>query len=401
MANLLHIDPDTFLLDTFRLGKLVYESGFRPRHAISIWRGGTPVGVGVDAFFRSRALTINHTTIATGSYTGIGEQGEVIVKNLEHLAQVVCPEDGLLIIDDVYESGRTIAKITELLRHMARANAPTDIRVATVHHKPTKSVYRELPIIAVHNVDESVWVDYPHELADLVSKDDPKDARIREKSPEIWHTLREAPPARSVMADQPEGYHYLSAKRLLLDAIDLGVRIARSDDCWYPDFMIALWPGGIMAGLPIHEVYKYYLTKENSGRKTPDHISINTSPTRTSYRSAVVGLNYLESRINKDDNILIIDTTFRAGRLVNDVTIRLKEVLRRNLSHERIRVASVYYNPEDQSTWTVRPHIQQPNYFLKTVGQEVIYPASVHKLPNARRDLLQLNPQLAEILFSP
>jgi len=42
--------------------------------------------------------------------------------------------------------------------------------------------------------------------------------------------------------------------------------------------------------------------------------------------------------IHKDDNVLIIDTTFRAGRLVNDVVGRLKEALRRNLSHGRVRV---------------------------------------------------------------
>jgi len=88
MPEILHIDPDEFLLDTFKLGRKLYETGFRPKHAISIWRGGTPVGLGVDAFYRSRGLHIEHTTIATDSYQGISQQGEVIVKNLEHLVQV-------------------------------------------------------------------------------------------------------------------------------------------------------------------------------------------------------------------------------------------------------------------------------------------------------------------------
>ena len=48
MVQLLHVDPDEFLVDTFRLGKKIYLSGFRPKHAISLWRGGTPVGLGVD-----------------------------------------------------------------------------------------------------------------------------------------------------------------------------------------------------------------------------------------------------------------------------------------------------------------------------------------------------------------
>jgi len=92
MPELTYVDPDQFLIDSFLLGRKVYLSGFRPKHAISIWRGGTPVGLGVDAFYRSRGLHIQHTTIATDSYQGISQQGEVIVKNLEHLVQVICPE---------------------------------------------------------------------------------------------------------------------------------------------------------------------------------------------------------------------------------------------------------------------------------------------------------------------
>ena len=399
MTQMLHIDPDTFLLDSFELGKAIYQSGFRPKHAISIWRGGTPVGLGVDAYFRSRGWMINHTTIATGSYTAIGEQGAVAVKNLEHLVQVVCPEDGLLIIDDVYESGNTIAKVVEVLRRTARANCPTDVRVATVHHKPGRAKQQELLLYALRQVDDETWIDYPHELADMVSADDPEDSLLQQKDRAIWSILRADPPAPLELADTAEGYHYISARTLLLDSVRLGVQIAR-DTSWQPDFMVALWPGGVLAGLPVHEVYKYALKKSGSKRKPPDHISVNTSPTRTSFRNAIVGLNYLGDVINREDNVLIIDTTFRAGRLVNEVVMRLKEILRRNLDTERVRVASVYYNPHDRSTWTVRPDVRKPHYYVREVGQEVIYPSSFYKLPDARQDLQRLNPKLAQLIFS-
>jgi hypothetical protein len=397
MTRLLHVDPDPFLIDTFRLGKMVYHSGFRPRHAISIWRGGTPVGLGVDAFFRSRGVMINHTTIATDSYIGIGQQAEVTVKNLEHLVQVICPEDGLLIIDDVYESGNTIRRVVELLRQMARANAPRDIRVAAVHHKPGRSAYAGLPLMALQEIEADVWIDYPHELADLVDPDDPEDTRIREKGEEYWSMLRGGPTV-PVELEVPGEYLYLSSKELLLDCMRLGVNISH-DSTWRPDFIIALWPGGVLAGLPVHEVYKYFLSKSQDSRKPPDHISVNTSPTRTSYHNAIIGIQYLEDHINHDSNVLIIDTTFRAGRLVNDLVMRLKEVLRRNLDHTRIRVASVYYNPEDRSTWTVTPDIKRPHYFLKQVTREVVYPSMVHKLPDPRADLRRLNPELWQVLY--
>jgi len=398
MTKLLHVDPNVFLVDTFRLGQKIYLSGFRPKHAISIWRGGTPVGLGVDAFFRSRGIQISHTTIATDSYVGIGQQAEVTVKNLEHLVQVVCPEDGLLIIDDVYESGNTIRRTVDLLRQKARANAPREIVVATVHHKPGRRAYDELPVIALEEIDADVWIDYPHELSDLVSADDPDDTRIKEKDPQIWEILRSGPTEPQEIA--VDGDHlYVSARELLLDCIRLGVNIS-ADTTYRPDFMIALWPGGVISGLPVHEVYKYFMAKQgDAAAKAPDHISVNAFPTRHSFRNQIIGINYLVDTINQHDNVLVIDTTFHAGRLVNDVVGRLKEALRRNLSHGRVRVASVYYNPDDRSTWTTLPDITRPDYYLKLIREEVIYPASVHKLPNPQVDLKRLDPALWEVLY--
>ncbi|MCL2825386.1 MAG: hypothetical protein FWD57_15450 [Polyangiaceae bacterium] len=397
MVQLLHINPDDFLVDTFRLGQKIYDTGFRPKHAISLWRGGTPVGLGVDAFFRSRGLRINHTTIATDSYVGISQRAEVTVKNIEHLVQVICPEDGLLIIDDVYESGNTIRRVVELIREKARANAPKDIVVASVYAKPNLFTYNELPIIALTDIADEVWIDFPHELADLVDPKDPDDLRIRKKDEEIWRILKGGPCPRCEI--EPNGpYTYLSSRELLLDCIKLGVNIAH-DASFAPDFIVALWPGGVNAGLPLHEVYKYFRAKAGNTGRLPDHISINTYPTRLSYRTQILGLHYLQDHINKDDNILIVDTTFRTGRLVNAVVASLRETLRRNLDQDRIRVASVYYNPDHHSTWAVRPDVRRPDYFLKTVRNEVVYPQSVHKLPNPPRDLVKLNPRLRQVLY--
>lgn len=397
MPQLLHVDPNDFLVDSFLLGRKVYLSGFRPKHAISLWRGGTPVGLGVDAFYRSRGVRINHTTIATDSYVGIAQQAEVTVKNLEHLVQVICPEDGLLIIDDVYESGNTIRRVVELLRQMARANAPREIVVAAVHHKPGRSKYHELPLIALREINDDIWIDYPHELADLVDPQDPDDERLREKDEDIWKILRSGPSPRTELAVQGD-YVFLTPREMMLDCVRLGVNIAH-DKSFRPDFLIALWPGGVIAGLPVHEVYKYFQSKAGGGGKAPDHISVNTFPTRLSYQDQILGLHYLQNHINKDDNILIIDTTFRAGRLVNAVAASLKESLRRNLDLARVRVASVYYNPNDTSTWTVRPDIQRPDYYLKTVNAEVVYPHAIHNLPNPQQDLKTMNPALWKALY--
>lgn len=396
MVEILHVTSDDLLLDSFRLGRRVYESGFRPKHAISIWRGGTPIGLGVDAYFRFQGLSVHHTTIATSSYEGIGHQTDVVVKGLEHLIRSVCPEDGLLIIDDVYETGRTIESIVGILRKRARRNAPKDIRVAAVHRKRRPGAYDELPLLFLHDIPVDVWIDYPHELADLVVDDDPDDGLIRAKSPEIHAALREKHEGtEEVRVDDP--YHFVSASQLLLDSTRLGVKIAQTG--YIPDFLIAIWPGGVLAGLSAHEVFKYFLRKRGVKGQAPDHIALNTTKTHLSYRTKIIGLDYLVERVEHHHKLLIIDTTFRSGRMTSDVVNTLKGELRRNLDLEKVRIAGVYWNPDDKSTWTVRPFRLQPDYWLKKVNRFVVYPQSPHRFLNPREELTKHNPELKQILF--
>ncbi|MEW6741287.1 MAG: phosphoribosyltransferase family protein [Planctomycetota bacterium] len=396
MTKFLHVSPEEFLLDTFRLGKAVYLTGFRPKHVISIWRGGTPVGLGVDEFFRTRGLFLNHTTVATESYTGVRQQAEVTVKGLDHVIDVICREDGLLIVDDVLETGRTIQRILEVLRERTRANMPDDIRVATVHRKPERVVFGGLPILTLRDLPGEIWIDYPHELSDLVQPGDDDESNIRDKSEEIWKLLHGEPPQREVVRSE-EPYIYLSPRELLLDSFKLGLMVAR-DNSYRPDFLVALWPGGINSGLPLHEVLKY-LSKRTGNVAAPDHISLTTARTRTSYRSDIIGIQYLVDHVEKDHNLLIVDTTFRSGQVVNDVLMKLKEALRRNLTLDRVRVAAVYYNPTDQSTWTVPRAIRRPHYFVKEVDREIVYPQSIHKLARPQLELRERNPELCEVVF--
>lgn len=395
MPQLLHIDPDELVLDSFRLGKAVFETGFRPKHMISVWRGGTPIGLGVDAYFRFQGQQVHHTSIATQSYRGIGEQSDVVVKGLEHLIRSVCPEDGLLIIDDVYESGETIRSIVESLRSKARRNTPSDIRVATVHRKKEKHTFTGLPLIYLHDIAPDVWIDYPHELADLVDPADPTDARIRAKSPEVWnilHGLDQHEPA-PLQGD----CRYLPARELLLDAFRLGVRMAKSG--YRPDFLVALWPGGVWAGLGIHEVYKYFAKKEGWQWSGLDHVPVNTTRTHLSYRTHVIGLDYLAEHVQHEHSVLLVDTVYRSGRTHADLAGSLKELMRRNFSLSKLKVASLYHSPSERRTWTQRPLRDEPDFFLRQVDEQLIYPHAAYRFVRPRLQLQEHAPALAEVLF--
>ncbi|PKN21366.1 MAG: hypothetical protein CVU65_17020 [Deltaproteobacteria bacterium HGW-Deltaproteobacteria-22] len=397
-VNILHISPQQFLEMSFSLGRKLFESGFRPKHTISVWRGGTPVGLGVDAYFRNRGIFMNHTTIATESYTGIGQQSStVLVKGLEHVINVICREDDLLILDDVYESGRTIEAIVDTLRKRARANCPERIVVGTLHHKPEKQKFSGLPLVTVQELPGDVWIDYPHELADLVQDDHADDPRIRSKDARTWELLHAPAPSAAVWPhDEP--VHWLTAQEVYYDAVELALQMARSNR-YVPDVLIALWPGGIHAGLPIHEVYKY-LQKKGEIERVPDHVSLNTTRTHQSFRDNIIGLPYLVDRIEQHHQVLIVDTAFRSGRLISDVITKLKEKMRRNLSLDRLRVATLYYNPSEDATWTVNPFVKEPHFYRHLVRQKLVYPHAVHRLSDPVADCRRLSPRLHDILFA-
>lgn len=393
--DFLHVTPEELLLDSFRLGRKVYEAGYRPKYSLSVWRGGTQVGLGVNAFFRNRGVQIYHSTIATESYTAPGSSKEVIVKGLDHLLRVVCREDSLLIVDDVFERGETVKAVVQTIRERARANAPKDIRVATVHRKPNRAVWTDVPVISLRDVADDVWIDYPHELADLISPE-ADDPLIRRKDPAISSLLKESSfPQEELVAPGP--YLYVSAREILLDSIRLGINIV--NDGFHPDFLIAMWPGGISVGLPVHEVYKYKVKKQKLDIRLPDHISLNTAHSFKYNQKEILGLEYLVDRINRTDNVLIIDSTFKGGKLVNAAFEQMKALLRRNLDQSRVRVASLYWNPDDNSTWTSQPVFAKPDYYLKKINVPVIYPHNVHRLLDPMKELETLNPGLRSIIY--
>ncbi|WP_295696004.1 phosphoribosyltransferase, partial [uncultured Maricaulis sp.] len=108
MTNAKHyISANDLLEDSLRLARQILESGFRPTHIVGVWRGGAPVGIAVQEYLAWRGIETDHIAIRTASYTGIGEQDRnVRVYGEGYLVDTLNADDRLLIVDDVYDSGR-------------------------------------------------------------------------------------------------------------------------------------------------------------------------------------------------------------------------------------------------------------------------------------------------------
>ncbi|MDP7593464.1 MAG: phosphoribosyltransferase family protein [Litorilituus sp.] len=161
-----YITAQELLEDSFRLAAKVYEDGFRPQFIVGIWRGGAPIGIAVQEYFDFKKVDTDHIAVRTSSYYGINKQSkEIKVHGLHYIIENANADDGLLIVDDVFDSGRSIKALIAQLKISMRQNMPKDVRTACPWYKPANNQVDIEPTYHVHKSDE--WLVFPHELSGL------------------------------------------------------------------------------------------------------------------------------------------------------------------------------------------------------------------------------------------
>lgn len=185
LSKKLYLPPQGLLEDAFRLGAMVVDSGFRPTVMVAIWRGGAPIGIAVQELLQSCGLVTDHIAIRTSSYRGIdGRSDEVLVHGMNYVIKTIRHEDRLLIVDDVFDTGRTIEAVIDHLARKARLNTPADIRVAVPYYKPSRNLTSRIPDYFVHETEQ--WIKFPHSVEGLSEQE------IRTHRPELAAILAEA-----------------------------------------------------------------------------------------------------------------------------------------------------------------------------------------------------------------
>ena len=170
MGKKVYLLAQDLLNDSFELGLRIFQSGFRPSFIIGIWRGGTPVGIAVQEILDHLGVKTDHIAIRTSSYYGINKRDKKVrVHALEYVVRNTNREDGLLIVDDVFDSGNSIRTILETLKTKMRRNLPADIRIATTWFKPANNVTDIVPDYYMHETDS--WLVFPHELDGLTRQE--------------------------------------------------------------------------------------------------------------------------------------------------------------------------------------------------------------------------------------
>jgi hypoxanthine phosphoribosyltransferase len=146
------ISANSLLRDSMELAMNVLRSGFRPTFLVAIWRGGAPIGITVQEVLEYHGVIVDHI------------------------------HDRLLLIDDVFDSGRSLEAVMNELRQRCRRNLPSTIRIATVYYKPARNRSSLTPDYFIKSTD--TWLVFPHEIQGLsreeILANKPVDARFFE-----------------------------------------------------------------------------------------------------------------------------------------------------------------------------------------------------------------------------
>lgn len=164
------ISAESLLRDSLTLGTQIARSGFRPSFLVGVWRGGAPIGITVQEVLEYNGIECNHISIRTSSYAGIDQQARSVrVHAIDYLVSQLTYEDRLLLIDDVFDSGRSLEAVIDELARRCRRNLPEHIRIATIYYKPERNRSRLVPDYYIHATDQ--WLVFPHELNGLTREE--------------------------------------------------------------------------------------------------------------------------------------------------------------------------------------------------------------------------------------
>jgi hypoxanthine phosphoribosyltransferase len=164
------ISAESLLRDSLQLGLDIVRSGFRPSFVVGVWRGGAPIGITVQEVLEYHGIECDHIAIRTSSYAAIDEQHKAVrVHAIDYLVSRLTFEDRLLLIDDVFDSGRSLEAVVTQLSARCRRNLPEQIRIATVYYKPARNRSKLVPDYYTRTTEQ--WLVFPHELQGLTREE--------------------------------------------------------------------------------------------------------------------------------------------------------------------------------------------------------------------------------------
>jgi len=165
------IRADDLLRDSFRLAANIHAAGFKPDFLVGLWRGGSAVGIAVQEGLEYFGTPTDHIAIRT-SYSGahrysemVSKADEIRVHGLQYLLETLCSHHSMLIVDDVYSTGRNVRAIVDRLRRQCKRNMSRDLRIAAPYYRHIAGSENSPPDYYLQQTED--WLVLPYELTGI------------------------------------------------------------------------------------------------------------------------------------------------------------------------------------------------------------------------------------------
>jgi hypoxanthine phosphoribosyltransferase len=171
------IPYDTVRDDAMRLAGRIYCDGFIPDVMYVLLRGGAYMGNCISEYYKARRGSchpVHYAAVVARSYADVGNFDRVIVDGWTYSPKYLRDGDKVLLVDDIFDSGRTVNCIADVILNHGIERA--DLKIAVHDYKYFYDKPQQLPIqpdywcrrfeLSVN--DNSRWIHYlAHELVGM------------------------------------------------------------------------------------------------------------------------------------------------------------------------------------------------------------------------------------------
>ena len=168
---------DTVRDNALLLAHKIYSEGFIPDVIYVSLRGGATLGNVISEYFkivRKGERPVYYAAVVARSYTGVAQAENVKVDGWTYSPDYLRTGDKVLLIDDIFDSGRTINHLAQII--MDKGIPRKDLKIAVHDYKFFYDKEEQLPFqpdywCRRHDLSinsEDLWIHYmSHELAGL------------------------------------------------------------------------------------------------------------------------------------------------------------------------------------------------------------------------------------------
>ena len=175
------ISPDVIRNNSLKMAHRIVQDGFIPDVIYVSLRGGAYVANVLSEYFKLARKDVHpvlYAAVVARSYSDIRCRSRVMVDGWTYSPEHLRSGDRILLVDDIFDTGRTINHLVEIL--LEKGIPRKDIKVAVHDYKYFTELKEQLPIqpdywcrlLEITKPEDDRWIHYlSHELVGL-SKDE-------------------------------------------------------------------------------------------------------------------------------------------------------------------------------------------------------------------------------------